>query len=88
MKPYIDKIENNFITRNFLKNINPIELMWHRDLDDRIIEIVDGDNQLLQLDNELPISLLKNKKYNIPKLIYHRLIKSNNSTDLIIKIYE
>jgi hypothetical protein len=44
MKPYIDKIENNFITRNFSKDINPIELMWHRDLDDRIIEIVDGDN--------------------------------------------
>ncbi len=88
MKPYIDKVENNFITRNFSKDINPIELMWHRDLDDRIIEIIDGDNQLLQLDNQLPILLQKNKKYNIPKLIYHRLIKSNTCNDLIIKIYE
>ena len=40
-RPYTD-IENNdfFIIREFDENIDPIELMWHRDDENRIVEIM------------------------------------------------
>jgi len=38
-KPYRDlEITNKYIIREFGEDIDPIELMWHRDDEDRIIE--------------------------------------------------
>ena len=41
MKPYID-LENTdkYIIREFNENIDPIELLWHRDNESRLVEII------------------------------------------------
>jgi hypothetical protein len=84
-QPYID-IENNskYIIREFSKNIDPIDLMWHRDDEDRLIEIIGNTDWQLQLENQLPTSL--NKPLYIPKHCWHRVIKGTGS--LHLKIYK
>jgi hypothetical protein len=83
--PYTD-IENNdfYIIREFDKNIDPIELLWHRDDEDRIIEITGSTDWQLQLENRLPTSL--NKPIFIPRHTWHRVIKGTDK--LRLKIYK
>jgi hypothetical protein len=70
MKPYQDiQNQNNQVVRVFDQDIDPIELMWHRDQEDRIIEAVEYTDWQIQLDNELPTLIDK------PIFIWHRTIK-------------
>lgn len=74
MKPYNDNnIEQNVVIRCFDQNIDPIELKWHRDDEDRLVEAIEHTDWLIQFDNELPVSL--NKPIFIPKHAWHRTIK-------------
>lgn len=84
MKPYNNiEVTDKYIIREFDENIDPIELMWHRDNEDRTIEIIGETNWQIQLDNELPTSL--NKPIHIPKHKWHRAIKGSGK--LKLKIY-
>ena len=57
MKPYTDiEVTDKYIIREFSENIDPIELLWHRDDEDRTLEILGETNWSIQLDNELPTS--------------------------------
>lgn len=82
---YDDVVNNDCIIRTFKENINELDLVWHRDKQDRIVEAISADEWYLQYDNMLPIKIQKNIKYKIEKNIYHRLIKK--SGQLKIKIY-
>jgi hypothetical protein len=58
MTPYTDiEVTDKYIIREFNENIDPIELMWHRDDEDRTIEILNETDWQLQLENCLPTSL-------------------------------
>ena len=64
IKPYEDVIlSSNVKERTFEENITDVELLWHRDREDRTIEVIEGNNWKLQLDDELPVILEKNQKY-------------------------
>ena len=85
MKPYTDiEVTDEYIIREFDENIDPIELMWHRDNESRTLEIIGETDWKLQLDNKLPI-LLENHIF-IPKHEYHRVIKGTKT--LKLKIYK
>ena len=85
MKPYTDlEITDQYIIREFNENIDPIELLWHRDDEDRTIEILEGINWQVQLDNQLPTFL--NQRIFIPRHMWHRTIKGEGP--LKIKIYK
>jgi quercetin dioxygenase-like cupin family protein len=85
MTPYTDiEVTDKYIIREFNENIDPIELMWHRDLQDRTVEILKGEGWYFQKDNELPVELKEGVCIFINKLEWHRVIKGN--TTLIIKI--
>jgi hypothetical protein len=82
-KPYKDlEITNEHIIREFDENIDPIELKWHRDNENRIIEIVGKTDWKIQLENQLPISM--NQPISIPKGEWHRVIKGNGKLTLKI----
>ena len=82
-KPYIDiEVTDKYIIREFNENIDPIELMWHRDDEQRTIEILGEKDWKLQLDNELPTSL--NKSIFIPRHHWHRVIKGTGTLKLKI----
>lgn len=86
MKPYTEQRKGNEIIREFSTNVNSMELVWHRDAKDRIIEILDGEGWKFQLDNKIPVELKKGDKFQIQKEVYHRIQKGK--TPLKIKITE
>jgi len=85
-RPYSQIIEDDIIIRKFSDDINPIELKWHRDRKDRLVIALNENDWMIQLDNNLPKKLIKNKKIFIPKEVFHRVIKG--TSPLIIKILE
>ncbi len=83
MDPYTDiETTDKYIIREFSENIDPIELMWHRDDEDRTLEIIGDTDWGIQLDNQLPSSL--NQPIFIPRHEWHRVIKGSGK--LKIKI--
>ena len=83
MKPYTDlEVTDQYIIREFTENIDPIELMWHRDDEDRTLEVIGETDWMIQLDNQLP-TLLKGNIF-IPRHEWHRVIKGQKN--LLVKI--
>jgi len=82
-KPYKDiEVTDTYIIREFSHNIDPIELLWHRDDEKRIVEIVGDTDWQLQLDNELPTNM--NQPITIERHVWHRVIKGTGSLRLKI----
>lgn len=88
MKPYKDLLKTkHYIIREFDENVDSIELMWHRDKETRLIEILEpGDKWQLQYDNELPFDLKEGMTLLIPKLEWHRVIKGEGKLKLKINL--
>jgi len=78
--PYID----NSNIRTFSKDVNPKDLIWHMDDEDRNIEVLEGKGWKFQRDNELPLDLKEGISIFIPQHQVHRVIKGK--TDLKIQI--
>ena len=82
---YVDlEVTNEYVIREFNENIDPTELLWHRDDEDRTLEIIGNTDWQLQLDNCLPTSL--NQPIFIPRHTWHRAIKGTGT--LKLKIYK
>ena len=83
MRPYTDiEVTDKYIIREFNENIDPIELMWHRDDENRTVEIIGNTDWKVQLENELPTSM--NQPIFIPKHEWHRVIKGAGTLKLKI----
>ena len=84
-KPYTDlEITNKYIIREFGDDIDPIELMWHRDNEDRTIEILGETDWAIQLEDSLPTSL--NERIFIKRHEWHRVIKGTGKLTLKIHL--
>lgn len=87
VKPYIDEyLNDNEWIRTFDVNVDSDELVWHRDRNDREIEVLEGVGWRFQRDNEIPFIINTNSKFKINAMVYHRLILGD--TPLKIKIRE
>jgi hypothetical protein len=85
MKPYKEEIgKNGAYKRVFSEGVDDKELVWHRDREDRIVIPINESGWKLQMDNELPVELIPNNEYFIPKETFHRVIKGDKG--LIINI--
>lgn len=77
------KVEENVYERIFDEDIDPEELKWHRDGEDRKVKALYDTDWSIQLDNELPQSL--KEEVFIPKGLYHRLIKGTGDLVIVVK---
>lgn len=68
-------ISENKAIRTFSEDVEASELIWHMDREDRVIKVLESRSWYLQMDNQLPVLLEAGKKYHIPKMTYHRVIK-------------
>jgi hypothetical protein len=75
-------ISSDTVIRTFGDSIDPIELKWHRDDEDRSVISLDKTDWLIQLENKLPQSLMS--PVFIERGQWHRVIKGTG--DLTIKI--
>ncbi len=76
------QLQDNLYLREFEETVDIDDLEWHRDREDRIVEIIGDTDWQLQMDNELPKPMTG--RIFIPKEIYHRVIKGTG--DLKVKI--
>ena len=86
-KPYNQKnLNNGVFLRTFSKDLLSEELVWHRDTNDRIVEVLEGENWEIQFENQLPKSLEVGEEYVIPAYTFHRI--KRGTTDLTVRIQE
>lgn len=81
-KPYTD----NGSIRIFDGDADADEFVWHRDLDDRYITPLHDTDWQFQIDNKLPMKLVKNETIFIGKMIFHRLIKGSGVLTMNIRV--
>ena len=86
MSTYTDENTNGYKIRTFDKDVTDNELIWHRDQNDRMVEVVNGYGWKFQFDNELPLDLKPGDILYIKKDRIHRVIKGYS--DLTLKIKE
>ena len=83
--PYDEEINESHRVRVFSESVDDEDLKWHRDREDRLIEVIDGSDWEIQFDNELPKKLTPGTQIIIPEGVYHRVIKG--SSELKIKVH-
>ena len=70
-------ISENEVVRTFSLDENSDEFVWHRDSQTRSIKVIEGEGWIFQLDNFVPMRLMKGIEFIIPKFYWHRVIKPN-----------
>jgi quercetin dioxygenase-like cupin family protein len=88
MKPYKDVQESGgYVIREFDKSLDPIHLLWHRDDEDRLVEVLEcGQGWKMQMDDQLPTSLEPGVSIFILRHQWHRVIKGEGK--LLVKIHK
>jgi hypothetical protein len=84
--PFNQKILGEKIVRTFSPDVDSQELVWHQDLMDRVVTIIEAGDWFFQREDELPIKLMNEQVLFIPKKSWHRVIKG--TTELIVEIEE
>ena len=80
------KLNNKTFLRTFSKDVLTEELVWHRDRENRFVEVLEGEGWELQLEDKLPQPLIVGEEYLIPAYTFHRV--KRGITDLKLKIQE
>jgi hypothetical protein len=83
--PAQQEIKDGFIYRTFYQDVNPEELVWHWDENDRYVLVLNESDWKYQEDNQFPILLKKNTELFIKAGQWHRVIKGKTNLELKIK---
>lgn len=86
--PYDETISEGKKVRLFTESIDNHELKWHRDRENRLVEVIEGEGWQLQFDDELPINLEKGMSLIIPEGVYHRVIKGSGNLKVSITVLD
>ena len=73
------------VLREFNEDLDHEDLYWHKDKEDRIVEVKEGKGWYIQMENELPKLMTEGTSFEIPKYTWHRII-NKNSTNLVIEV--
>ena len=74
--PFTEKQVSEFkFIRTFSKDVDEIDLIWHEDKENRVINVLEGNGWKFQFDEELPIEMVNGTSISIPKGKLHRIIK-------------
>lgn len=80
--PFSEEIEGRTYLRTFPADVDPAELKWHQDGEDRIVEATHESDWMYQADNELPRPM--SGRIFIRKGEWHRVIKGTG--DLTVRV--
>lgn len=81
-----EKLNNTTFIRTFSKDVLSEELVWHRDRENRSVEVLEGEGWEIQLEDKLPKKLEVGQTYIIPAYTFHRV--KRGTSDLVLKIEE
>ncbi len=89
VRPYIEiptKHDNQIIRIFDSKHSNNL-FQWHKDDEDRrVIVITESKGWKFQFDDEIPFDLKHSTQFFIPKGIWHRIIKGDDTITLSIEV--
>lgn len=77
--PFAEEYTPEGELREFFVDRESEEFVWHRDHEDREVEILEGEGWQFQYENCLPYLLQPGMIFDIPRGEYHRLIKGYNN---------
>lgn len=83
-KPYNEKVEDGKRIRRFYADTPTDELLWHFDLEDRLVKIIEAGGWYFQRDGELPQYLEDGDQIIIKKGEWHRILVGVD--DLLVEI--
>jgi len=87
MKPYVEKkLNESTLLRLFPSVTQEADLKWHRDRQDRVVEVIHSNGWLFQRDNSVPAMLSSGDILEISANEWHRVIKGEG--ELVLKITE
>lgn len=84
--PFDEELSNGVRRRTFSADVNPEELIWHRDDEDRYVKVVESQNWYFQNDGELPQMLRPGDVLFIQRGTWHRVI-NRGSSRLVVEIH-
>lgn len=84
MYPFKQKRKGSLLVREFSKDVNTKELVWHRDKASRTVKVIKSNGWKLQLDNALPVPLVEGREYFIESKTWHRVIKGKGNLIVLI----
>ena len=67
--------EQIYKIRRFRDDVNPEDLIWHRDKETRLVTVIKSVGWMFQFDEMLPFELEVGEKFEITRGVYHRIIK-------------
>ena len=70
-----EKIDDHIFIRTFSADVDEMDLIWHADKENRVVEVLEGNNWKFQFDEELPIKMTNGLNISICKGRIHRIIK-------------
>ena len=70
-----EQINENTFIRTFSADVDEMELIWHEDRENRVINVLEGNGWKFQFDEELPVEMTEGKSISILKGKLHRVIK-------------
>lgn len=84
--PFREKqVEINSFIRWFSPDTDPMEFVWHRDREDRIIDVIEPGGWKFQYEDDLPIELEKKDRLIIPAGLYHRVIPGTGELKIFLQ---
>ncbi len=78
------EVDTKSFVRIFDANVDPQELVWHRDHHSRTITVLQGKNWQFQFDNCLPQTLVPGQQLMVAADAWHRLIAGSDNLVLAI----
>ena len=84
--PFTQEIKDGKLIRTFLPEIESDELKWHQDLKDRKVRIIEPGGWSFQIEDKLPNKLSEGDILEIPKLVWHRVLRGDRT--LVVEIEE
>ena len=85
--PFKEKqIGKQLFLREFSTNVDEMDLIWHTDREDRIVNVIEGNGWKFQFDEQLPFEMIDGIDIVIPKGVIHRVIKGKGP--LKIKVFK
>lgn len=85
MNPYVNlNVSKDRIDRSFKSDTDAENLVWHRDLEDRILYPISPTDWMIQIEDELPKKI--EAGIMISAGVWHRLIKGTGDLNVTIQI--
>jgi hypothetical protein len=87
MFPFEEKsVDKQVKIRTFKSSTDNEELIWHRDVEDRSVRVLQGEGWYFQREDELPVKLNPGDVHAIKKCTWHRIIRKRVCSNLVVEV--